>query len=275
MTNSFDAPTLSILILREFAHPDLMKVFPAAAGSITLLLVCLGLILFWSGSEKLLSLGLRRWLSNGRRDFAERVVPVLIAGIFFLMLAVVTLGLLAMLIQAMSFRWVFPDVLPESWIFQRPEIFAVNLASDAIGNSVMIALGSTGLSLVLALMILLSADTRKHQIFHTGVYIPLILPQVALMMGVQLMLLAAHLPPVLPVVILAHSLFVLPYVYLSLAGAYQRFDWRYAQVARSLGAGFWRRLWRVVLPMTTGPILVAFAIGFAVSMAQYLPCGHR
>ena len=101
-------------------------------------------------------------------------------------------------------------------------------------------------------------------------YVPLILPQIALMMGVQLFLLSADMPPNFLVLIAVHSLFVLPYVYLSLAGGYQRFDWRYVHVAQSLGVGFLPRLWRGILPMTTKPLLSAFAFGFSVSMAQYL-----
>ena len=270
VTNSFDAPTLSILILRLFAHPDLGQLFPAAAGSILLLLVCLGLILFWWLGEVLFSVGFRRFVCNGKRYFCETVAARTIATVFIMMLAVMALGLLFMVLQAVSFRWAFPDLLPESWIFSRPHAFARNLALDVVWDSIMIGLGSTLFSLILALAGLLTIGARGQRFLSLWVYVPLILPQIALMMGVQLLLIAVHAPPSLLVVILVHSLFVLPYVYLTLAGAYQRFDMRYTQVARSLRAGFWWRLCRVILPMTLRPLLAAFAIGFAVSMAQYL-----
>ncbi|MFQ5466551.1 MAG: ABC transporter permease subunit, partial [Kiloniellaceae bacterium] len=48
-------------------------------------------------------------------------------------------------------------------------------------------------------------------------------------------------------------------------------DERYIRTARCLGAGPARVFWRVKLPMLIRPILFAAAVGFAVSVAQYLP----
>jgi putative thiamine transport system permease protein len=73
------------------------------------------------------------------------------------------------------------------------------------------------------------------------------------------------------VVIAAHLVFVLPYVFLSLSGPFRAWDARYATVAASLGARPGRVLWRVRLPMLLAPVLTAFAVGFAVSVGQYLP----
>ena len=140
VTNSFNAPTVSILILRFFQHVDLLKIFPAAAGSIVLLLVCLGLVAVWLGIEKIVCLSLRATLSNGSRQFFERSFPWVVGLTFALMLVVVALGLLAMIIQAASFRWPFPEVLPSSWIFQRPELYAANLARDVVFNSIVLVL---------------------------------------------------------------------------------------------------------------------------------------
>ena len=220
--------------------------------------------------EKIICLSFRTTLSNGSRQFFERSFPWAIGLIFALMLMVIALGLLAMIIQAASFRWAFPDIFPSSWIFQRPQLYAANLARDVVFNSVVLGLGSTLVSLVLAVASFLFIGAKGHRLLSLWMYIPLILPQIALMMGVQLLLLNADMPPNFLVLIAVHSLFVLPYVYLSLSGAYQRFDWRYVHVAQSLGVGFWSRLWRVILPMTTRPLLSAFALGFSVSMAQYL-----
>jgi putative thiamine transport system permease protein len=65
--------------------------------------------------------------------------------------------------------------------------------------------------------------------------------------------------------------FVLPYVFLALADGYRAFDPRYARAAASLGATPSRIFWAVKAPMLKGPILLAFALGFAVSVAQFLP----
>jgi putative thiamine transport system permease protein len=88
---------------------------------------------------------------------------------------------------------------------------------------------------------------------------------------VQVQLFKYRLDGNLITVIWAHLIFVLPYVYLSLAGSYRAFDKRYMQAAVSLSYSYWRSFISVKLPMLTRPIGLAFAIGFAVSIAQYLP----
>jgi putative thiamine transport system permease protein len=64
---------------------------------------------------------------------------------------------------------------------------------------------------------------------------------------------------------------VLPYVLLALSPAYLGFDARYAQLNASLGHVVWQFLWRVKWPLLRRSLASAAAVGFAVSVAQYLP----
>jgi putative thiamine transport system permease protein len=70
---------------------------------------------------------------------------------------------------------------------------------------------------------------------------------------------------------LAHSLAVLPYVLLALTGPYQSFDPRMQQVSTALGHGRATFLLRVKWPLLRRALAASFAVGFAVSVAQYLP----
>jgi putative thiamine transport system permease protein len=65
-------------------------------------------------------------------------------------------------------------------------------------------------------------------------------------------------------------LFVFPYVWLALADPWRALDPRYARAAAALGARPLRRLFAVKLPILLAPLALAFAIGVAVSVAQYL-----
>jgi putative thiamine transport system permease protein len=65
--------------------------------------------------------------------------------------------------------------------------------------------------------------------------------------------------------------FVLPYLFLSLADPWRALDPRYARTAAALQASPARVFWRIKLPMLARPIAIACAVGFAVSVAQYLP----
>jgi len=70
---------------------------------------------------------------------------------------------------------------------------------------------------------------------------------------------------------IAHMVYVLPYVYLSLAVSYQRFDNHYVMVAQSLGKSPFQVFWYVKLPALLNSVLVAWALGLAISFSQYLP----
>jgi putative thiamine transport system permease protein len=71
-------------------------------------------------------------------------------------------------------------------------------------------------------------------------------------------------------VIIAHLIFVLPYVFLSLADPFRAWPNRMGTIAAALGASPDGVLWRIRLPMLLRPILTAMAVGIAVSVGQYL-----
>ena len=102
-------------------------------------------------------------------------------------------------------------------------------------------------------------------------YLPLLVPQIAFLFGLQVLLIRLGLDATLSAVVWAHLVFVLPYLFLSLAEPWRAFDARYARAAASLGASPWRVFWRVKLPILLKPLLIACAVAFAVSVGQYLP----
>jgi putative thiamine transport system permease protein len=100
---------------------------------------------------------------------------------------------------------------------------------------------------------------------------PLVLPPLLLITGLYALALPLRLDGTLAGLAWAHILVTLPYVFVALAPAWRSFDRRYETTALALGcprAAFW---WRVKAPLLGAPIAAALAIGFAVSVAQYLP----
>jgi putative thiamine transport system permease protein len=102
-------------------------------------------------------------------------------------------------------------------------------------------------------------------------YTPLLVPQIAFLFGTQVALLRLGLDGSWLALVWAHLLFVLPYLFLSLADPWRALDPRYVRSAAALGASPARVLWRVKLPLLLRPLLAACAVGFAVSAGQYLP----
>ncbi|MEI8171738.1 MAG: ABC transporter permease, partial [Rhodoferax sp.] len=70
---------------------------------------------------------------------------------------------------------------------------------------------------------------------------------------------------------LAHTLAAVPYALMALSPAYTGFDPRLRHITASLGQGHMAFLVRVKWPLLRAALSASLAIGFAVSVAQYLP----
>ena len=140
-------------------------------------------------------------------------------------------------------------------------------------TSLLVAALSTAIAAFLALLCLLREDETGRRMRRGAlalIYLPLIVPQVAFLFGLQLLFVFGSAMG-LPSLVLAHLVFVLPYVFLSLSDPWRAYDRRYETVAAGLGKGRLATLLHVRLPMLLRAILTAAAVGFAVSIGQYLP----
>ncbi|MEP9201994.1 thiamine ABC transporter permease [Enterobacter hormaechei] len=103
------------------------------------------------------------------------------------------------------------------------------------------------------------------------VWLPLALPALPLVSGQYAVALWLGIDGQYAAVLWSHMLWVLPWMLLVLQPAWRRLDPRLILTARTLG---WRQtkiFWLVKCPLMIRPALLAFATGFSVSMAQYMP----
>ncbi|MFN3260936.1 MAG: ABC transporter permease [Pikeienuella sp.] len=268
-------PPLSVQVVRWMNDPDLALRFRAAAGAMLQLGLVAAALLLWAGLEKAGAALGRRWVERGGRGggAAEGALRLLGLALAALSAGAVFAGLGGLAIWSFAGLWPFPDALPEgptlrSWMRHGPALAA------PMAETLLIAAAATALSLFLTIACL--ETESRHGLAPSGralwlLYLPLIVPQVAFLTGLQTLALAAGLDGGRGAVIAAHALFVLPYVFLSLAGPWREWDARQALVARTLGAGPGRVLFAVRLPMLLRPALTAAAVGFAASVGQYLP----
>jgi putative thiamine transport system permease protein len=106
---------------------------------------------------------------------------------------------------------------------------------------------------------------------HWFLYLPLLLPQISFMAGVHLLMVILHVDGMFISLVWSHVLFVLPYLFITLKATYQAFDPLMTRQALLLGRSYPRALFKVKLPMLLRPVLFSLAIGFSVSVAQYVP----
>lgn len=264
---------LAVRCLQWLTVADLSQRATAAVGGLALLAAtaaCAGAL--WLTGRLAFALW-QGWLWRGwrfRRDAALR-------GLALGAMALVTLAGMAALVMlalwSVAGPWRFPDALPASIDLQPVARWLPQLAGP-LGTTLALALPTSALALLLVVGCLENEAYRGRRVGNPGawlLYLPLILPQLSFLFGLQAATAALGLPPGLPVTAWAHLLFVLPYVYLSLADPWRAWDARYGRVARGLGSSPAGVLLRVKLPMLLAPLMTAAAVGIAVSTALYLP----
>lgn len=189
-----------------------------------------------------------------------------------LILAASLLAILSLALWSFAGIWRFPDALPQAW-----SLATWRAQGQALAAPTAATLGLASASTLLALvLVLLCLEAESRFALAPGraatliLYLPMLLPQIAFLFGLQVVLVRLRLDGTAVAVVWAHWLFVLPYVYLSLADPWRALDPRVLRAAAALGAGPWRCFLTVKL-LLLRPVLAAAAVGFGVSVGLYLP----
>ncbi len=165
--------------------------------------------------------------------------------------------------------WAFPALLPQTLTWDAWA--SVWVSSSAVSTTLTLAFASMGTALLWSVAWLECAPTHWDTWLRKFIYLPLVLPSVLLMLGLHRLTLSWGIDASWVGVYLAHCLATVPYVLIALSPAYVGFDGRYWAVSATLGKSRWQFLTRVKWPLLRAALAAAAAVGFAVSVAQYLP----
>ncbi|MEN9895181.1 MAG: hypothetical protein RIR97_1033 [Pseudomonadota bacterium] len=265
---------LAVRITTWMADPDLHNRFIGSAGALVQIAILIVSVFIWRVGEAIAGTGLRLLALSGRRGRKDHGVRVLFLLTMGVCSAMVFASLFGLVLWSVAGLWPFPDFWPNSislgsWTRLAPQM------APALVTTVTVALLSGLFSLVLVVLMLWAqtlneTEPMKHLV--TGlIYLPLIVPQLSFVFGLQVLVLSLGLQPGLVILVLVHMIFVFPYIYLSLKDPWFSLDRRYDQLSLSFGASPWRTLWAIRLPLLVKPVLTALAVGLAVSIGLYLP----
>lgn len=266
-------PPLSVQVVKWMSDPDISLRLQGAAGALLQLALVIAGLLVWRLGERITGWWGKRWIMAGRRGRADRVVGTVALGLGAISALAILLGLASLAVWSVAGFWGFPDALPDGFTWRNWMRHGAGV-SDALVETALIAVVVTLAALVLTIGCL-EAECRYNLPFGKVsvwmLYLPLLIPQVAFLPGLQTLFLKLGADSGRAAVMLAHLIFVLPYVFLSLADPFRAWDRRMGTIAAALGASPEGVLWRVRLPMLLRPVLTAVAVGIAVSVGQYLP----
>nr|WP_283648390.1 ABC transporter permease subunit [Alteromonas macleodii] len=267
--------TLAVAIMHWFNHIDLSMRLLASSAAVVQVAVSAVAVLLFFGIERLVTYTGKRSLSGGNRYFADAVLRTCGFVIMAFYIILICTVVYTVVVYSFAKQWHFPLLLPEGLTLLHWNTATSALTTPLINTLLLGVLVSTT-SLVLVLFTLESEQLKPARVvasnaFSVSLFLPLLVPGVAFLYGLVWFQQLVFQNAVWFHTYVAHMVYVLPYVFLSMAVAYRKFDNRYAMVAKSLGKTPWQVFYHVKLPSLFSAIMVAWALGLAISFSQYLP----
>lgn len=265
-------PPLSVLVFRMFMDRELAMIFPASAGACLQFLLVGAAIGLWRSGEFAVARMAGPWMVKGPRARTGSSLSAIWAAAVGLLVLLSVLGTLSLGFWSLAKSWFYPQAVPSAftlahWTRHLPDLVRPGLTTLF-----------TGVAAALAALALALGCLQNERINGLGsasralwlLYVPLLVPQIAFLFGAQMLLVRLNLDGRWIALVWGHLLFVFPYVFLALADPWRAFDLRYRNSALALSGSSAKTFFRIELPMMLKPVLFAFAIGFAVSVGQYL-----
>lgn len=208
-------------------------------------------------------------------DKPSRLKSIVRWSAIILVLAWLILPMIPLLIWSFAGRWQFPDLLPEFWSLRAWNIALgpVTGVQNAIFDSVFIALAVTLISVLIAIPAGRGMGMYKFRgkgLVEFLLLAPVIIPALAVILGIHVLFIRYGLADTHLGVILVHLSPIMPYVVLVMAGVFANYNPEFEEQARSLGAGPVKTFWYVTLPAIFPGMMVAALFAFLISWSQYI-----
>ena len=262
-------PTLAVLAWQGLQAGDAARNAEGAAAALLLGAVLAVLVIAGTLSNAAARPLWQRLAVDGRRAAATPAAQVAARALLWSLVAVYAIVAGLLLASSLTGVWRFPSLLPAAWTTDAWQQVQGSIA--VLGLSAGLAAFAALASLVLVLCWLENTPAHWDARAMPLVLAPLVIPSLLLMAGLYTLALRLALDGTLAGLAWVHTVVTLPYVFVALAPAWRSFDRRYEWTALALGRSRSAFRWRIKLPLLAAPLAAALAVGFAVSVAQYLP----
>jgi putative thiamine transport system permease protein len=260
-------PTIAQLIWVDLNDAEVVSNARGAAGVLTLSFMIL--LLLWVVGL-LLRLGsphIRKFISGYP---PSRNIPTLdlmhLWGLWRLFYGAV--GLILVL-QSVSGLWPFPNLLAQHFTAQAWQQIAEN--GGAVWTSLMLALAASACGLVANVMWLEWQSVARDRWMLGACVLALCLPTLVIALGGYRLLLQLGMTGTALGLFMVHVIPVAAYQFILLQGPYRGFDQRWRSASNGLSVSPAKFLMQIKWPLLKAPLFAAAAVGFAVSIAQYVP----
>ena len=185
------------------------------------------------------------------------------------------LPLIPLAIWSFAKGWYFPDLIPKRWTLNAWEYTLSDTSGvlDSLWVTIWISLAATALSILVGVPAGCALGMYKFkgkELIELMILAPVIVPGIAVILGIHSIFLFLGLNNTMTGVILVHLIPTLPYMTLVMSGIFANYDPAFEDQARSLGASPLQTFWYVTLPAIMPGIIVGGLFAFLVSWSQYI-----
>lgn len=152
--------------------------------------------------------------------------------------------------------------------------FAEEALTDALWESLRIAALSTAVSTVLGSLIAIALSRYRFRgvgPFNFFLVLPLTTPEIVLGSALATLFLGQSVVEFgFTTIVIAHIMFQVSFVALTVRARIRGFDWTLEQAAQDLGATPMRTFWKVTFPLVLPGILAGALLAFALSIDDFI-----
>ena len=204
-----------------------------------------------------------------------KLSQILSKGFFFFWVLISIMPLVVLMLISVSIFWPYPALLPEMISFTYYyRIFFNNSATwEAIRTSILLGFFTSLLTLFVSVPVakgLAHYSFFGKKIIKALVLVPLVVPGMAVTMGIQIAMIRLRLAGTFFGVGLVHALFCLPYAIRIMTNVFELVGNELETQATVLGAGGFFIFKYVTLPQIMPGIIAAVTLSFSISIAQYI-----
>lgn len=158
------------------------------------------------------------------------------------------------------------------WYFRLIENPAIR---NAAMNSVIVALISATLATVLATLVAIGLGRGRERLpaeaaLGALVRFPLVVPEIVTAISSLIFFVSIGVPLGFVAIIIAHSVFCIPFAYLPIAARLASIEASLDEAAQDLYANRSSTIFEILLPLTTPGILAGFCLAFIVSLDDFI-----
>jgi spermidine/putrescine transport system permease protein len=151
--------------------------------------------------------------------------------------------------------------------------FNNDLIQRATMNSLIIAVSAATLATMFATSAALAMRGRRFRGREAAfgiISLPLIVPEIVSAVASLVFFVMVGIPLGLGSIMLAHTVFCIPFAYLPINARLEGIEAHYEEAARDLYANGWRAFQYVMLPMMLPGILAGFMLAFIISLDDFI-----